>query len=102
MPNSQSHRSTNSHRSIGTTRSSLIAFLTILVFASTAISQDLPRPTVPTTDPVIPSDVFGIDDILTDMTTQALAPNSCVPGLGGRVYATGDFVQIVVLEPFPE
>ena len=94
MSNPQTHQHVS--------RRTIVALLTLLAFGCVANAQQSRPPRVPVNDPVIPSDVFAGNDLLTDLSTQAVAPASCVPGLGGRVFATGDFVQIVVLEPFAD
>lgn len=96
MLNPQSHRCNPKRKSV------LMTIVAVFLFASVVNAQEPQRPPTLPNDPVIPSDVFAADDLLTDLSTQALAPSPCVPGLGGRVFATGDFVQIVVLEPFAD
>lgn len=54
---------------------------------------------VPQEDPVIPADVFADGDLLTNASPETRAATICIPGLGGRVFSTGAFVQIIVQEP---
>lgn len=70
----------------------------VLLFVTPVYSQN------PTgnEDPVIPADVFADEDALTSASLEARAATVCVPGLGGRVFATGALVQIVVQEPFAD
>ncbi len=80
----------------------VLVILIILSLSGGTYSQTIIQRQSPAEDPVTPSDVFADDDVMTNLSAQAVAPGACIPGLGGRVFASGDFVQIVVLEPFAD
>jgi hypothetical protein len=75
-----------------------IAVSLVLLFATPVYPQN----PAAQEDPVIPEDVFAENDALTSASVEARAATVCIPGLGGRVFSTGAFVQIVVQEPFAD